>query len=108
MENLNVLLFEEFMNSNDYDDIDNIHDTEDIQDKNNELAVELDGKSYNINLDSIEIDGIDIRDYPDFVDAYVSYAETTDGTELSEDELNRFTEENSDIIHELIYDKHLY
>jgi hypothetical protein len=40
-----------------------------------------------IDDSSIEIDGIDMRDAPDFVDAYISYAEWEDGTELTDDEL---------------------
>ena len=48
------------------------------------------GKKMNqlgIDDSSIEIDGIDMRDAPDFVDAYISYAEWEDGTELTDDEL---------------------
>ena len=40
-----------------------------------------------IDYSSIEIDGVDSRDYPDFVDSYVSYAEWNDGIELTDEEL---------------------
>ena len=35
---------------------------------------------------NLEIDGIDTTDYPDFCDAYASYAEWEDGTPLTEEE----------------------
>lgn len=38
-------------------------------------------------LENIQVDGINMRDYPDFVDAYISYAEY-EGEPLTEDELN--------------------
>lgn len=69
-------------------------------------GVFLNGKQ--VNLHSIEIDGIDMRDYPDFVDAYITYAEYEDGTPLSEDELVAFEEENYGIVGELIHDRQLY
>ena len=40
-----------------------------------------------IDYSSIEIDGIDERDAPDFVDSYISYAEWNDGTELTDEDL---------------------
>jgi len=66
----------------------------------------LDGKQVNIN--SIEIKGIDMEDFPDFVDAYITYAEYADGTELTDEELYQFQEENYDLIGELIHDRQLY
>lgn len=41
-----------------------------------------------LNLSTLDVDGIDLYDYPDFVDAYVVYAEYMDGTVLTEDELD--------------------
>ena len=46
-----------------------------------------------VNYGSIEIDGVDSNDYPDFVDAYVISAEFEDGTPLSEEELDQLTDE---------------
>lgn len=46
-----------------------------------------------VNYGSIELDGIDSDDYPDFVDAYVISAEFEDGTPLSEEELEQLTDE---------------
>ena len=53
-----------------------------------------------IKLECIEVDGIDSRDYPDFVDAFISYAEI-DGKELS-DEQYEYVNEQYDFVYECI------
>jgi hypothetical protein len=35
----------------------------------------------------------DSNDYPDFTDAYISYAEYTDGTPLNDDELDQLNDD---------------
>lgn len=48
-----------------------------------------------------EIDGLDMRDYPDFCDAYFTSAFFDDsGLELNETELDQLTQENGDYISE--------
>jgi hypothetical protein len=69
-------------------------------------GVEFNGKPVDIN--SIEIDGIDMNDYPDFVDAYITYAEYEDGTPLTDEELHDFEAESYGLVGELIHDKQLY
>jgi hypothetical protein len=56
-----------------------------------------------LNKDSVELDGVDTADYPKFVDAFISRAEWDDGTELTDDEIDRL---NSDsfLLYELIQD----
>lgn len=61
----------------------------------------INGKEVDGN--SLEVDGVDSRDYPDFCDAYISYAMFTDGTELNEDQLDKLTEDNGDIVNELAH-----
>ena len=61
-----------------------------------------------INIKSIKIDGIDSKDFPDFCDAYISYAEFDNGIELTEDELEKYQEENESIVCELIHENQLY
>ena len=61
-----------------------------------------------INIDSIEIEGIDLNDFPDFCDAFISYAETNEGRVLNDSELNHLTENNNSLINELIFDRALY
>lgn len=47
----------------------------------------------NVNINSIRVDGIDMNDYPDFCDAYISYAEHGDGKPLTEEELEKLNED---------------
>jgi hypothetical protein len=42
-----------------------------------------------INWKSLEFEDIDPKDYPDFANAYVSYAEYEDGSALTDDELEK-------------------
>jgi len=52
----------------------------------------------------MEVDGVESKDYPDFSDAYFSYACYEDGTPLTEDELNKLTDLASDVLWELAYE----
>ena len=49
-------------------------------------------------LENIEVENVNTRDYPDFCDAYISYAEV-DGRLLNEHELNEVNE-CSDFVYE--------
>jgi hypothetical protein len=51
------------------------------------------------------VDGIDMKDYPDFCDAYFDSACYEDGTALTDDELIELTDNNPDLLHEMIYDR---
>ena len=71
-------------------------------------ATKLTLNGRNVNAKSLEVDGVDGADYPDFSDAYICYAEwegTTD--ELTDAELEQLSNENGDIVHELAYDAYL-
>jgi hypothetical protein len=50
------------------------------------------------------VDGIDMKDYPDFCDAYFDSAFYEDGTALTDDELIELTDTNFDALHEIVYD----
>jgi hypothetical protein len=50
------------------------------------------------------VDGIDMKDYPDFCDAYFDSAYYEDGTALTDDELIELTDTNFDALHEAVYD----
>ena len=58
-----------------------------------------------VDLSSIEIDGIDRNDYPDFVDAYITYAEYEDGTQLTDEELDEFNDKHADIAQEMALER---
>lgn len=82
--------------------------TENKLTKNAKLLNEISFNGKPVNVGSIEIDGIDTEDYPDFVDAYIIAAEYEDGTPLSEEELLQFEEENYGLVGELVHDRQLY
>lgn len=48
-------------------------------------------------ITNIEFEGIDYKDSPDFVDAYISYAEK-DGVEMTDEELEELNND-SDFVH---------
>jgi len=53
-----------------------------------------------MNIKNIEIEGIDPSDYPDFCDAYISYAEI-DGRPATEKELDELND-NSSFVYESV------
>lgn len=57
-----------------------------------------------VDASSLEVDGIDMSDYPDFCDAYIDYGLFADGTEMSGGELELFEQTYSDKFGELIQD----
>ena len=58
-----------------------------------------------VNLSSIEIDGVDENDYPDFSDTYIVYAEYEDGTPLTDAELDEFNDKHADIAQEMALER---
>lgn len=61
-------------------------------------------KGKKVDVGSIEIGDVDMRDYPDFSDAYIEYAEYTNGKALSEEECSELQDEYQDFVHELAHD----
>lgn len=53
---------------------------------------------------SIEVDGIDGRDFPDFVDAYVTYARTLDGQPLTDEQLEDINDECPELAQQAAYE----
>lgn len=53
-------------------------------------------------IDNIEFEGIDLKDYPDFCDTYISSADY-DGREMTEEELDTLNED-SDFVYESLMD----
>ena len=70
------------------------------------MALTLNNK--NINLGSIVIEDVHMDDYPDFVDAFVSYLEFDDCLPMNDNELIQFSEENEGIVNELIHENSLF
>jgi hypothetical protein len=63
----------------------------------NQNTLSFNGKEVDINSLQVE----DINDYPDFANAYIDYAEYTDGTKLSDKEINEFNEQFPDLAAEI-------
>lgn len=53
-----------------------------------------------IDWDTMEIDGIDLNDAPDFSDAYFTFGKYKDGTNISEQELEELS--TSDVKYQAI------
>jgi len=60
--------------------------------------VYLEGKYADIN--TLEVEGVDTSDYPDFCDAYLSYGEYVDGEKIEEDNLALLDESHPDLAYE--------
>ena len=71
---------------------------------NKKVSDEVRIKGRCVDVGSIEIEGIDGRDYPDFSDAFVSAANWDNGEPLSEDELNELQDQHSDLVYQIISD----
>lgn len=54
-------------------------------------------------IESVEVEGIDTRDYPDFSDAYIGYAEI-DGREATDEELDELSEDR-DFVYEMTFNQ---
>jgi hypothetical protein len=54
-----------------------------------------------IDFSSLEVDGIDTKDYPDFSDAFICYGEYTDGTPLEDVDLEALNDDAS-LIYKLV------
>jgi len=68
------------------------------------ISIGINGKE--VDIRSIEIDGVDKSQGADdgTADAFASYAEFKDGSKLTDDELDKLTDENPDLIHNLALD----
>jgi hypothetical protein len=54
-------------------------------------------------IESVEVEDIDTRDYPDFSDAYIGYAEI-DGREATDEELDELSEDR-DFVYEMTFNQ---
>ena len=56
-----------------------------------------------VNLDTIKVDGVHHWDYPEFCDAFVSFAKFKDGTELKSNELDIITDNYPELVNDLAH-----
>ena len=60
------------------------------------------------NVDGLEIDGVDTKDYPDFCDTFFCGGYWIhNGKELTDDELDILTQDNSDLLNELAFEHYM-
>jgi len=54
-------------------------------------------------IDNIQFDGVDTKDYPDFVDAYITCADYQ-GREMTDEELDHLNENYGDFVHGKLFE----
>lgn len=64
--------------------------------------MELAGRK--VKIGSLEVDGIDSSDYPDFCDAHFSYGEFEDGSEMTDEELTELTDRYGDVVNMMAHE----
>ena len=77
-------------------------DNQEVDESYEPAPVVINGKQ--VDLGSIELDGVESWDRPDYADAYVIAAEFTDGTPLTEPELDELSDKHGDIINAKAHD----
>jgi SMC interacting uncharacterized protein involved in chromosome segregation len=58
-----------------------------------------------IDEETLVVDGVFVWDYPEFCDAYFSFAKDIEGNELEEEELDKLSNKYPEIINELALKK---
>ena len=61
-------------------------------------------KIIKMKLTDYELEDVKSWDYPDFCDAFISYAEDENGKELTEEQIQEWTENNEEDFYEMILD----
>ena len=59
----------------------------------------------NLRLRHVSVGGINMNDYPDFVDAYISYAEDSQGKPMTESQLERITNNHPEYVQEMAHEE---
>lgn len=57
------------------------------------------------SIKNVVIDGICLNDYPDFVDAYISSADDSNGNPLTDEQLEALTNNNQEFVQEMAHDE---
>jgi hypothetical protein len=76
------------------------------EDGNEAEGIFINGKK--VDIGSLHIENIDMKDYPDFCDAFVGEGYFEDGTEMTDQEMDEFNDKHSDVVqekaHESLYE----
>ena len=73
--------------------------------ENKSGPIMLNGKE--VDVSSIELDNVNITDYPDFSDAYITAANYADGTPVADTDLQKLESENYGLVNQLAHDQRL-
>jgi hypothetical protein len=79
---------------------------EEYNDRYQDAPFTVDGKL--VDTETIEIDGIDRKDYPDFADAYIASAQFADGAALNDQQIDKLNDIAYGWVNKTIHDKQLY
>jgi len=71
--------------------------------KDEPKGLDLNGKK--VDLNSIEVDGVEASDAPDYSNSYVSYAEYVDGTPLSDKEIEMLEGKYRGLAQEILFNR---
>ena len=66
--------------------------------------VTIDNKS--VDIDTLSISAIDTRDYPNFTDAYVDYAQFEDHTPLDAKQLKKLTRKYPTLAQDMLHNQY--
>ena len=53
-------------------------------------------------ITNYELEDVKSWDYPDFCDAFISYAEDENGKEMTEEQIQEWTENNEEVFYEMV------
>ncbi len=59
-------------------------------------------KIITMKLTDYELEDVKSWDYPDFCDAFISYAEDENGNEMTEEQIEEWTENNEEEFYEMV------
>ena len=57
-----------------------------------------------MKITNYKLEDVKSLDYPDFCDAFISYAEDENGKEMTEEQIQEWTENNEEDFYEMILD----
>lgn len=69
----------------------------------NEKVMKIDFKM----IDNVEVGDIDMRDYPDFTDAFIEYADYN-GKPMTDEMIEFINDNHHDFVQEYVHDNQLY
>ena len=61
-------------------------------------------KERKVDTRSAEVEDVNTRDYPDFSDAFISAMDWSDGTQMTDSELEKWSDTNPDEVYEIVYE----